>query len=73
MFGYIVAVLSIVLGVVLAIFLLANPGQAVVGLIWVVGVWAIVIGVSLIVGAITARIRVSRAVRSGSAAAPAQG
>jgi len=68
--GYVVSVLSIVLGVVLAIVLLVNPVIAVFNLIWVVGIWAVVIGITLIVAAISAR---AAAARSGSGAAPAQG
>jgi uncharacterized membrane protein HdeD (DUF308 family) len=73
--GYIVAGLSILLGVVLAIILVVQPVLAIINLIWVVGVWAIIIGVTLIVAAITARTRAAgnRAPRSGSGAAPARG
>ncbi|GAA2081934.1 hypothetical protein GCM10009840_17410 [Pseudolysinimonas kribbensis] len=73
--GYIVAGLSIVLGVVLAIILVAQPVLAIINLIWVVGVWAIIIGVTLIIAAIGARTRATgrRAPRSGSGAEPAQG
>ena len=68
--GYIVSVLSILLGVVLAIVLLVNPVIAVFNLIWVVGIWAVVIGITLIIAAISAR---AAAARSGSGAAPARG
>ena len=74
--GYIVSVLSIVLGVVLAIILLINPAEALINLIWVVGIWAVIIGVTLIVAAISARAsRGSGATAAGpgSGAAPAQG
>lgn len=70
--GYIVAVLSIVLGVLLAIFVLVNPAATILSLIWVVGVWAIVIGVILIVAAISARARAAGP-RSGGGAAPERG
>ncbi len=53
--GIIVSILSIVLGVGLAIYLLAVPGLAVLNGIWVVGIYAIIIGVMLIVAAIQAR------------------
>lgn len=68
--GYIVSALSIVLGVVLGIVLLVDPVIAVFNLIWVVGIWAIVIGIALIVAGVSAR---ARSARSGSAAAPARG
>jgi len=72
--GYIVAVLSIVMGVLLAIFVLINPATTILSLIWVVGVWAIIIGVTLIVAAISARARASKAgPRHGADATPAQG
>jgi uncharacterized membrane protein HdeD (DUF308 family) len=73
--GYIVAALSILMGVLLAIFLLINPAATILSLIWVVGVWAIIIGATLIVAAISARTRAKPkpAPRHGSGAAPAQG
>lgn len=54
--GYIVAVLTIVAGVVLAVVVLVNPARAVLSFLWIVGVWAIVTGVMLIVAAISARV-----------------
>ena len=67
--GYIVSVLSIVFGVVLAIVLLLNPAVAIFNLIWVAGVWAVVIGVTLIVAAITARVQSRRSGTPGAATA----
>jgi uncharacterized membrane protein HdeD (DUF308 family) len=55
--GYIVAVLSILLGVFLAIFLLIDPAVAILNLIWVVGVWAVIVGVTLVIAAISARVQ----------------
>lgn len=54
--GYIVAVLTVVAGVVLAIVVLVNPARAVLSFLWIVGVWAIATGIMLIVAAITARV-----------------
>jgi uncharacterized membrane protein HdeD (DUF308 family) len=70
--GYIVAVLTVVAGVALAIIVLVNPVAALFTFIWIVGIWAIVIGITLIVAAISARVS-GRAVRPGSAATPARG
>jgi uncharacterized membrane protein HdeD (DUF308 family) len=70
--GYVVAVLTIVAGVVLAIIVIVDPVAAVFSFLWIVGVWAIVIGLTLVVAAISARASAPRA-RSGSAAAPARG
>lgn len=66
--GYIVAVLSILLGVFLAIFLLVDPAVAILNLIWVVGVWAIIIGVTLVIAAISARVQSRPASGAGAAA-----
>ncbi len=40
---------------ILAISLFVAPGSTVIGLIWTVGIWAIVFGVMLIGAAITSR------------------
>jgi uncharacterized membrane protein HdeD (DUF308 family) len=68
--GYVVSVLTIVFGVVLAIITLVNPLASIGAFIWVVGVWAIIIGVTLIIAAITARVQNRR---TSGAAAAAQG
>ena len=65
--GFIVAILSIILGVVLAIFLLAAPGIAVLNLIWVVGVYAIIIGVMMIFAAIQARAALPKTTAAAAA------
>ena len=70
--GYVVAVLSILLGVFLAIFLLVDPAVAILNLIWVVGVWAIIIGVTLVIAAISARVQ-NRSATRGTAAGAARG
>jgi uncharacterized membrane protein HdeD (DUF308 family) len=49
------AVLSVLFAVVLAVMLWTNPGATVLGLIWVVGVYAIVFGVMLVVTAVQLR------------------
>jgi len=49
------AVLSVLFAVVLAVMLWTNPGGTVLGLIWVVGVYAVVFGVMLIVTAVHLR------------------
>jgi uncharacterized membrane protein HdeD (DUF308 family) len=70
--GYVVSVLSIVFGVILAIITLVAPFSAILTLIWVIGVWAIVTGVALILAAISARVQHHRR-GSGTAAAAARG
>lgn len=49
------SVLSLLLGLGLLVLIVANPAAAVLGSIWVAGVWAIISGVLLIVLAIQAR------------------
>jgi uncharacterized membrane protein HdeD (DUF308 family) len=66
--GYVVAVLTIVAGVALAIIVFVNPVAAVFNFLWIVGIWAVVTGVMLVVAAITAR-----AARPGTGAATARG
>lgn len=70
--GYIVAVLTVVAGVILAIVVLVEPARAVFGFLWIVGIWAIVTGIMLIAAAISARIT-TRAARPGTGAATARG
>lgn len=48
-------VLSIVLGVVLAIAVIASPGATLLSLIWTAGVWAVIFGVLLVISAFTVR------------------
>jgi uncharacterized membrane protein HdeD (DUF308 family) len=49
------AIVSLVFGVILAIAVLVNPGATLLGLIWAVGIYAIVYGIALIVTAIHVR------------------
>lgn len=53
--GFIVAILSILLGIALLAIVVFSPLNGIVNLIWVVGAYAIIIGVVLIVAAIQAR------------------
>jgi uncharacterized membrane protein HdeD (DUF308 family) len=54
-FAIVAAVVSILFGVVLAIAMLVTPGATVLGLIWVVGIYAIVFGAMLIGTAVHVR------------------
>jgi uncharacterized membrane protein HdeD (DUF308 family) len=53
--GIIAGIVSLVFGIILAIALIIAPGSTVLGLIWTVGIWAIVFGVMLIGAAISMR------------------
>ena len=54
-FGIGSGVVSLVFGVILAISLFLSPDATVLGLIWTVGIFAIVFGVMLVVAAVSAR------------------
>lgn len=54
--GVVAGVLSIVFGVILGILLLVTPGAAILGFVWLVGVYAIAFGVMLAVTAIQVRV-----------------
>ena len=54
-FGIASGVVSLVFGVILAISLFLSPDATVLGLIWTVGIFAIVFGVMLVVAAVSAR------------------
>lgn len=61
------SILSLVFGIVLMVVVLLNPGQSVLSLVWLVGIWAVVIGVMLVVLAIQARIALGRGTRQATA------
>jgi uncharacterized membrane protein HdeD (DUF308 family) len=64
--GFVVAILSILLGIALLVIVFVSPVAGIANLVWVIGVYAILFGVLLIVAAISTA-------RRGIAAAPAQG
>jgi uncharacterized membrane protein HdeD (DUF308 family) len=53
--GFIIAILSIVLGVGVLVIAFASPLSGIGGLVWVIGVYAIIFGVVLIIAAIQSR------------------
>lgn len=55
--GIVVGVLSVLFSVVLAILILVTPGTAVLGLIFAVGIYAVVFGIALAAAAIATRVR----------------
>jgi uncharacterized membrane protein HdeD (DUF308 family) len=54
--GIISGVLSILFGVVLAILILVTPGATLLGLVWAVGIFAVLFGIMLVVTAIQVRV-----------------
>ena len=59
--GILIGVLSIAFGVLLAVLVWVTPGATVLGLIWIVGIYAIIFGVMLVVAAIQVRAALARA------------
>lgn len=55
--GIVAGVLSVLFSVVLAILILVTPGTAVLGLIFAVGIYAVVFGITLAAAAIATRVR----------------
>jgi uncharacterized membrane protein HdeD (DUF308 family) len=53
--GIVAGVVSIVFAILLALFVLLGPGATVLSLIWVVGIYAIIFGIVLIVAAMKVR------------------
>lgn len=53
--GIVAGIASILLGVALAILVIMVPGATLFGLIWAIGIWAILFGIMLIVMAIQVR------------------
>ena len=54
--GIVGGVLTLVFGIVLGVLILLTPGATLLGLIWTVGIYAVVFGVTLVVTAIQVRI-----------------
>lgn len=54
--GIILAILSLILGIVLIYLLVTNPSGAVGGFVWVVAVWAIAVGIVMIIASIAGRV-----------------
>jgi uncharacterized membrane protein HdeD (DUF308 family) len=53
--GIVAGVASILLGILLGIIVLVDPGATLIGVVWAVGIWAILFGIMLIVMAIQVR------------------
>jgi len=68
--GFIVAILSILLGIALLVVVFVAPLSGIVNLIWLIGIYAIIVGVVLIIAAIQAR-RMSPAATAKPAASTA--
>lgn len=64
--GIVAGVITLVFGVILAIAILVTPGATLLGLVWTVGVYAIIFGVVLIVTAIFARTQVAKAANTAA-------
>jgi len=62
--GIVGGVLTIIAGIILGVLTLVTPGATLLGLIWLVGIYAILFGVMLVVAAIQVRIAANKA-RSG--------
>ena len=61
--GFVLAILSIVAGIVILIVAFVSPLAGILNLIWLVGVYAILFGILLIVAAVQARRAVSSAAK----------
>ncbi len=58
--GIIAGVLTLVFGIILGVLVLLTPGATILGLVWAVGIYAIIFGVTLIVTAIQVRTAVGK-------------
>lgn len=54
--GILAGILSIVFGIVLGVLVLLTPGATLLGLVWAVGIYAVLFGATLVVTAIQVRI-----------------
>lgn len=62
--GIISGIVSIIFGVVIGVIVLVNPASAILAFIWVTGLWAIIFGLALVVGAIVVRSQGKQIVES---------
>jgi uncharacterized membrane protein HdeD (DUF308 family) len=53
--GIVAGILSVVFGVVLAIAIILSPGATLISLVWTIGVWAIIFGLTLVITAVFVR------------------
>lgn len=65
--GIVAGILSLVFGVILAIAVILTPGATLLSLIWTVGVYAILFGITLVVTAIYVRASVGKAPKAAAA------
>lgn len=65
--GIVAGVVSVVFGILLGVITWNTPGTALLGLVWLVGIYAIVFGVMLVVTAIQVRSHGKRVVREVAA------
>lgn len=68
--GIVAGILSLVFGIILAIMTLLTPGATLIGLVWTVGIYAIVFGVMLIMVAFQLRKAPKPPVTRAKAAGP---
>ena len=65
--GIVAGILSLVFGVILAIAVILTPGATLLSLIWTVGVYAILFGITLVVTAIYVRASAGKAPKPAAA------
>lgn len=65
--GIVAGILSLVFGVILAIAVIITPGATLLSLIWTVGVYAILFGITLVVTAIYVRASAGKAPKPAAA------
>ena len=65
--GIILAILAIILGIALIVVLVSNPENALLGFVWIVGVYALISGIVLIIAAIVGRMALGRATKDAMA------
>lgn len=54
--GVLAGVLSVIFGIVLGVLVLLTPGATLLGLVWAVGIYAVIFGLTLVVTAIQVRV-----------------
>lgn len=59
--GILAGVLSVLFGILLGILILVTPGATLLGLVWAVGIYAVIFGLMLVIAAIQVRTAASRA------------
>ena len=65
--GIIAGILTLIFGIILGVLILLTPGATILGLVWAVGIYAVIFGVTLVITAIQVRSAAGGATKAPTA------